>query len=348
MGDRHRGTGDEQAERREQRPDVGLPAEAQRVLGLGRAPDRLFAIIRKISLPVSAQECAASATIDAEPVSIAATDLADRDQEIRAERDEHGQRALGLGRRAERHDRVRRPAGAGADAAGTRDPPDAAQPAWGMVASDGDQQRRRREEERGHGALPRPRRGPAGAAGAHGWAVLGPQGRACLVYSQRRARRCRGSACGRRTRVRGGARFTAARTARRVIWARPGRAASRWWRTPGTPTSMPRTAISNTFEMEWPPRSGRMQIFPEVDRAEWFDLATARVKLVKGQVVFLDRLGGPARQGRSRRDHRLNRLLLSCGHPPATSLPGAGSARHRWWSAAPPRPRSRSASAADR
>jgi len=50
------------------------------------------------------------------------------------------------------------------------------------------------------------------------------------------------------------------------------------------------SATSNTFEMEWPPRSGRMQAFPEVDRAEWFDLATARVKLVKGQVVFLDRL----------------------------------------------------------
>ena len=49
-------------------------------------------------------------------------------------------------------------------------------------------------------------------------------------------------------------------------------------------------ATSNTFEMEWPPRSGRVQSFPEVDRAEWFDLATARVKLVKGQVVFLDRL----------------------------------------------------------
>jgi predicted NUDIX family NTP pyrophosphohydrolase len=47
---------------------------------------------------------------------------------------------------------------------------------------------------------------------------------------------------------------------------------------------------SNTFEVEWPPRSGRMQSFPEVDRAEWFGLDTARQKLVKGQVVFLDRL----------------------------------------------------------
>jgi predicted NUDIX family NTP pyrophosphohydrolase len=47
---------------------------------------------------------------------------------------------------------------------------------------------------------------------------------------------------------------------------------------------------SNTFELEWPPRSGRVQEFPEVDRAAWFDLDTARGKLVRGQVPFLDRL----------------------------------------------------------
>lgn len=50
------------------------------------------------------------------------------------------------------------------------------------------------------------------------------------------------------------------------------------------------TCLSNTFEVEWPPRSGRLQNFPEVDRAQWFDVDTARHKLVKGQVVFLDRL----------------------------------------------------------
>ena len=50
------------------------------------------------------------------------------------------------------------------------------------------------------------------------------------------------------------------------------------------------TCVSNTFELQWPPGSGRMQVFPEVDRAEWFGLAEARYKLVKGQVVFLDRL----------------------------------------------------------
>jgi predicted NUDIX family NTP pyrophosphohydrolase len=45
---------------------------------------------------------------------------------------------------------------------------------------------------------------------------------------------------------------------------------------------------SNTFTMEWPPRSGRQASFPEVDRAEWFSPAAARVKLVKGQVPILD------------------------------------------------------------
>jgi predicted NUDIX family NTP pyrophosphohydrolase len=47
---------------------------------------------------------------------------------------------------------------------------------------------------------------------------------------------------------------------------------------------------SNSFEMEWPPKSGRRQEFPELDRAAWFTLAEARRKIVKGQAVFLDRL----------------------------------------------------------
>ncbi|MDF0528798.1 NUDIX domain-containing protein [Tsukamurella sp. 8F] len=49
--------------------------------------------------------------------------------------------------------------------------------------------------------------------------------------------------------------------------------------------------VSNTFTMQWPPRSGRTAEFPEVDRAEWFDLTTATQKLVKGQAPFLVRLG---------------------------------------------------------
>jgi predicted NUDIX family NTP pyrophosphohydrolase len=49
-------------------------------------------------------------------------------------------------------------------------------------------------------------------------------------------------------------------------------------------------ARSNTFELEWPPRSGRLQESPEIDRAAWFALDAARSKLVAGQVPFLDRL----------------------------------------------------------
>jgi predicted NUDIX family NTP pyrophosphohydrolase len=47
---------------------------------------------------------------------------------------------------------------------------------------------------------------------------------------------------------------------------------------------------SNTFRMEWPPRSGRWATFPEVDRAGWFDVETAREKLIPAQAEFLDRL----------------------------------------------------------
>ena len=47
---------------------------------------------------------------------------------------------------------------------------------------------------------------------------------------------------------------------------------------------------SNAFEIEWPPRSGRRQAFPEIDRAEWFDLATAREKINESQRELLDRL----------------------------------------------------------
>jgi predicted NUDIX family NTP pyrophosphohydrolase len=47
---------------------------------------------------------------------------------------------------------------------------------------------------------------------------------------------------------------------------------------------------SNNFELEWPPRSGRMQEFPEVDRAAWFGFAEAKERLLEGQVPLLERL----------------------------------------------------------
>jgi predicted NUDIX family NTP pyrophosphohydrolase len=50
------------------------------------------------------------------------------------------------------------------------------------------------------------------------------------------------------------------------------------------------TIRSNTFSLEWPPKSGQTQEFPEVDRANWFRLEEARVRIHKGQIEFLERL----------------------------------------------------------
>ena len=52
----------------------------------------------------------------------------------------------------------------------------------------------------------------------------------------------------------------------------------------------PAAIKSNTFTMEWPPKSGRQMEFPEIDRAEWFDLATATKKIKSGQVALIDEL----------------------------------------------------------
>ena len=61
----------------------------------------------------------------------------------------------------------------------------------------------------------------------------------------------------------------------------------------------PAALRSNTFEIEWPPRSGRMQAFPEADRAQWFGLDAARQKLLKGQLPLLDALEQLARTQQS-------------------------------------------------
>ena len=56
------------------------------------------------------------------------------------------------------------------------------------------------------------------------------------------------------------------------------------------------TAIrSNTFELEWPPRSGRTQAFPEVDRAEWFGVTEAIERINPAQAAFVERLQAPVR-----------------------------------------------------
>ncbi|MGE5237873.1 MAG: NUDIX domain-containing protein [Chloroflexota bacterium] len=52
----------------------------------------------------------------------------------------------------------------------------------------------------------------------------------------------------------------------------------------------PDSIRSNTFTIEWPPRSGKMREFPEVDRAAWFDISEARRRIHRGQVALLDEL----------------------------------------------------------
>jgi predicted NUDIX family NTP pyrophosphohydrolase len=58
-------------------------------------------------------------------------------------------------------------------------------------------------------------------------------------------------------------------------------------------TFEPAAAVSTTFDLEWPPRSGRIQQFPEIDRVEWFDLAAAHDVIVAGQRPLLARLVSP-------------------------------------------------------
>jgi predicted NUDIX family NTP pyrophosphohydrolase len=60
------------------------------------------------------------------------------------------------------------------------------------------------------------------------------------------------------------------------------------WGVPGDLD--PALAHSNTFSIEWPPKSGRVQVFPEIDRVEWFEASEARRRLKPAQVPFIDRL----------------------------------------------------------
>ena len=64
----------------------------------------------------------------------------------------------------------------------------------------------------------------------------------------------------------------------------------------------PAALASNTFTMEWPPRSGKQAEFPEVDRAEWFDLEAARAKILPAQAELLDRLLERLESGDGERD----------------------------------------------
>jgi predicted NUDIX family NTP pyrophosphohydrolase len=59
----------------------------------------------------------------------------------------------------------------------------------------------------------------------------------------------------------------------------------------------PSQVRSNLLQLEWPPRSGRQREFPEVDRAAWFDLESAKQKILKGQVPLLEQLSAAAQGG---------------------------------------------------
>jgi predicted NUDIX family NTP pyrophosphohydrolase len=48
--------------------------------------------------------------------------------------------------------------------------------------------------------------------------------------------------------------------------------------------------MSNTFDLEWPPKSGNLKSFPEIDKAEWFNLEEAKVKINKGQIPLIEEL----------------------------------------------------------
>src|ERR1700692_2270092 len=67
----------------------------------------------------------------------------------------------------------------------------------------------------------------------------------------------------------------------------------RAWATQA-PTFTVEPVVSNEFELEWPPKSGRHQLFPEVDRAEWMSADTAGQKLGQGPGSFIGSLGGAA------------------------------------------------------
>ena len=74
----------------------------------------------------------------------------------------------------------------------------------------------------------------------------------------------------------------------------------------------PEKLVSNTFELEWPPRSGRKARFAEVDRAAWFSPSEARDKILAGQRPFIDRLA------------RLLGISARCDAPPTGSSAGGG------------------------
>ena len=110
-----------------------------------------------------------------------------------------------------------------------------------------------------------------------------------MVDSERRDRRAGGSAASRQARV---SRRTGCSVDGSFIALRPVRQAGgkivHAWAVEGDCEA--ESTTSNSFKLEWPPRSGQRKEFLEVDRAGWFSLELAREKILKGQLMLLDEL----------------------------------------------------------
>ena len=144
-------------------------------------------------------------------------------------------------------------------------------------------------DKRRHPAVAPPRRSPGGVARSHGRSVLGEQGPGSWTIPEGRGGRGRGAG------------WSLAEFAEETghelpatllielgeIRQKSGKLVLAW--AAQGDLAAP-TAVSNTYRMEWPPRSGRVETFFEIDRVEWFALEQARRKLKAAQVPFLDRL----------------------------------------------------------
>ena len=145
------------------------------------------------------------------------------------------------------------------------------------------------EDERGSASIPPARRAAGGLPRSSRRPVLGEQERACLVSRQGRVEQDEDllHAAHREFSEETGLTSVAPTTPLAPVRQPSGKLVYVW----AIETDIdPSTFQSNSFPLEWPPRSGQVRQFPEVDRVAWFDLAEARIKIHKGQVAFLSDL----------------------------------------------------------
>jgi hypothetical protein len=153
-------------------------------------------------------------------------------------------------------------------------------------ANCGDQEKR----QCGHIGLSPTEVWPRNASRPSRGTLLAQQGRRGLVDTERRDRDVGGSGAGCPSRVRRRARSSGQNqdlAALGEIRQRGGKRVIAFCRETDFDTAL---LSSNTVKMEWPPKSGKLLAFPEVDRAEWCDLETARSKILSGQVDLIGRL----------------------------------------------------------